>query len=361
MFSGKLAAVAVLCVAPAAGQFVTPSDFFETKIRPVFAANCFACHNAQMKTAGLDLSTAAGLQQGATSGPIISKDDPEKSRLLEVLRYQSATKMPPMGKLPDAQIADIAAWAKLGAPWPEKPVTTAEPKKSAQYEFTAEQRAFWAFQPVKDYPPPAVKNSSWPKSPVDNFILAKLEEKGITPAAPAEKLALLRRVTFDLTGLPPTPNEIDDFLSDHSAGAFAKVVDRLLASPRYGERWGRHWLDVARYADSTGADEDIRYPYAWRYRDYVIDAFNRDLPYNQFVMEQLAGDLLPAERPGEVNRRSIVATGFLAIGLKLLAEQDKPKMVYDMVDEQLDATSRAFMGLTVACARCHDHKFDPIP
>jgi cytochrome c553 len=357
----KLAALAALCVAPILAQSVTPSDFFESKIRPVFASQCFACHNAKMKTADLDLSSAAGLQQGATSGPIISKDDPEKSRLLDVLRYQGATKMPPMGKLPDAQIADIAAWVKSGAIWPETAAATVEPKKSGKYEFTAEQHAFWAFQPVKDHSPPAVKHTAWPKSPIDNFILAKLEDKGITPAVPADKLALLRRATFDLTGLPPTPKEIDDFLSDRSAAGFAKVVDRLLASPRYGERWGRHWLDVARYADSTGADEDIRYPYAWRYRDYVIDAFNRDLPYNQFLMEQLAGDLLPAEKSGEVNQRGIVATGFLAIGLKLLAEQDKPKMVYDMVDEQLDTTTRAFMGLTVACARCHDHKFDPIP
>ncbi len=361
MFPRKFAALAALTFAPLMAQSVTPSDFFESKIRPVFVAQCSACHNAKLKTAGLDLSTAAGLRQGAASGPIISKEDPEKSRLLEVLRYQGATKMPPMGKLPDAQIADIAAWVKLGAPWPETSVSTIEPKKSGKYEFTPEQRAFWAFQPVKDYPPPAVHNTAWPKSPIDNFILAKLEEKGIAPAVPADRLALLRRATFDLTGLPPTPKEIDDFLSDRSTGAFAKVVDRLLASPRYGERWGRHWLDVARYADSTGADEDIRYPYAWRYRDYVIDAFNRDLPYNQFLMEQLAGDLLPADKSGEVNRRGIVATGFLAIGLKLLAEQDKPKMVYDMVDEQLDTTTRAFMGLTVACARCHDHKFDPIP
>jgi hypothetical protein len=361
MLPRKLAVLAALGVAPIMAQSVTLADFFETKIRPVFANNCFACHNAKMKTAGLDLSTAAGFGQGAASGPIVSKDDPDKSRLLAVLRYESATKMPPMGKLPDRQIADIAAWVKLGAPWTETAGAAIEPKKSGKYEFTAEQRAFWSFQPVKDYSVPAVKNTSWPKSSIDNFILAKLEEKQITPSKPADKLALLRRATFDLTGLPPTPREIDDFLSDSSHDAFAKVVDRLLASPRYGERWGRHWLDVARYADSTGADEDIRYPYAWRYRDYVIDAFNRDLPYNQFLMEQLAGDLLPPETPGEVNQRGIVATGFLAIGLKLLAEQDKPKMVYDMVDEQLDATSRAFMGLTVTCARCHDHKFDPIP
>ncbi len=188
-----------------------------------------------------------------------------------------------------------------------------------------------------------------------------MEKKGLSPARPANNLALLRRATFDLTGLPPTEKEIADFLADRSPNAFGKVVDRLLASPRYGERWGRHWLDVVRYADSAGADEDIRYPYAYRYRDYVIEAFNKDLPYNEFIKQQLAGDLLPAEKPGDVNTTGIVATGFLQVGPKLLAEQDKPKMVYDMVDEQLDVATRAFMGLTVACARCHDHKFDPIP
>src|SRR5579859_149233 len=360
MFGGKLTPIVLLGVLRLAAQSVTPADFFETRVRPVLANNCFVCHNAKLKTAGLDLSSAAGFRQGPASGLLISEKEPEQSKLLQVLSYQGGIKMPPMGKLSDQQIADITAWVRMGAPWPNIPSLDAEPKTSG-YQFTAEQRAFWSFQPVKDYPVPVVKNGAWPKSPIDNFILAKLEEKRLDPASPADKLTLLRRATFDLTGLPPTSKEIDDFLSDRSTDAFAKVVDRLLASPRYGERWGRHWLDVARYADSTGADEDIRYPYAWRYRDYVIDAFNRDLPYDQFMIEQLAGDLLPAAKAGEVNRRGIVATGFLAIGLKLLAEQDKPKMVYDMVDEQLDTTTRAFMGLTVACARCHDHKFDPIP
>ncbi len=361
MFFGKVATLAAVGVVSAAAQTLSPADFFETKVRPVLAASCSVCHNPKLKTAGLDLSSATGFRQGSPSGPLVSKEEPERSKLLEVLRYQGAVKMPPTGKLPDQQIADIAAWVKLGAPWPDTAASVIDPKKSGQHEFTAEERAFWSFQPVKDYAIPTVKNGAWPKGPIDHFILAKLEEKGLKPAPPSDKLALLRRATFDLTGLPPTPREIDDFLSDPSPDAFASVVDRLLSSPRYGERWGRHWLDVARYADSTGADEDVRYPYAWRYRDYVIDAFNRDLPYNQFLIEQLAGDLLPAERPGEVNRRGIVGTGFLAVGLKLLAEQDKPKMVYDMVDEQLDATSRAFLGLTVTCARCHDHKFDPIP
>ena len=361
MLPRKLGVLAAMAIGPLCAQSTSPGDFFEKKIRPVLANNCFACHNAKLKSGGLDLSSAAAFQQGAPTGPLISKEEPESSKLVQVLRYQGAIKMPPMGKLPDQQIADLTAWVKLGAPWPETAPTAVAAQQPGKYHFTPEQKAFWSFQPVKDYPVPAVKDAAWPKKPTDNFILAKLEEKGIKPAPAADKLTLLRRATFDLTGLPPTPREIDDFLSDGSPAAFAKVVDRLLSSPRYGERWGRHWLDVARYADSTGADEDIRYPYAWRYRDYVIDAFNRDLPYNQFVLEQLAGDMLPGADSAEVNRRGIVATGFLAIGLKLLAEQDKPKMVYDMVDEQLDTTTRAFMGLTVACARCHDHKFDPIP
>ncbi len=225
-------------------------------------------------------------------------------------------------------------------------------------EFTPAQKAYWAFQPVKDTPLPEVQDTRWARTPIDRFILAKLEAKGLKPAAPATKLALLRRATFDLTGLPPTESEIAQFLADQSPQAFAKVVDRLLASPRYGERWGRHWLDVARYADSTGNDEDHRYPYAWRYRDYVIDSFNNDVPYDQFVREQVAGDLLP--HTADVNPRGIVATGFLALGAKALAQVDKKKMLYDVWDEQVDVTSRAFLGLTMACARCHDHKFDPI-
>jgi hypothetical protein len=224
------------------------------------------------------------------------------------------------------------------------------PKKKV---YSQGQHNFWSFKAIKD---PAVTA----KSPIDAFIQEKLQEKGLKPAKPASKVALLRRATFDLTGLPPTEPEIESYLADNSSDAFAKVVDRLLASPRYGEKWGRHWLDVARYADSTGADEDHRYPYAWRYRDYVIGAFNRDLPYNQFVTEQIAGDLLPSPDGKEVNVDGIVATGFLSIGPRLIAEQDKPKMLYDFIDEQIDTTTRGILGLTVACARCHDHKFDPI-
>lgn len=222
------------------------------------------------------------------------------------------------------------------------------------------QQPHWAFQRMADPLTPAVKNTSWPRTAIDRFILAKLEDHGLQPSTSADKRTLIRRATFDLVGLPPTPSEVADFIADKSPEAFAKVVDRLLASPRYGERWGRHWLDVARYADSNGMDENLAYSNAWRYRDYVVAAFNADKPYDRFIREQLAGDLLPMSDAAN-NFEPIIATGFLAIGPKMLAEDDPMKMEMDIIDEQLDTTSRAFMGLTVGCARCHDHKFDPVP
>jgi len=319
----------LLVAAPLAAQ-----DVFESKIRPILANQCQVCHNPKLLTGAIDLSTPEGFAKV------------DHGRLIAAIGYQGKIKMPPTGKLEDAQIADLAAWVKAGAQWPKTKA--------------GGQRRLWSLEPVRNPAPPAIRGTAWVANPVDNFILAKLEAKGLVPAPPAGELELLRRAAFDLTGLPPTEGEIRDFLADASPQAFARVVDRLLASPRYGERWGRHWLDVARYADSTGADEDHRYPHAWRYRDYVIDAFNRDLPYDRFVMEQIAGDLLPPDQPGEVNARGIVATGLLALGPRLIAEQDKPKMVYDFIDEQIDVVGRGILGLTIACARCHDHKFDPI-
>ncbi|MBK9166282.1 MAG: PSD1 domain-containing protein [Bryobacterales bacterium] len=349
-----------LCVLPAFAQSPDQIEFFEKHVRPVLARNCQGCHNAKVKSAELDMSSAAGFAAGGQSGPLVAPGDPVASRLLRVVRYDERLKMPPGGKLKDEEIASLEHWVKMGAPWPgAAEAKTTRPAESGK-DFTPEEKSYWAFQPVRRGDPPAVRDDHWVRSPVDRFILAALEAKGIRPAPAADKLTLLRRATFDLTGLPPTENEIAEFLADETADAFAKVVDRLLASPRYGERWGRHWLDVARYADSTGNDEDHRYPYAWRYRDYVIDAFNRDLPFDQFVREQVAGDLLPGPGGAPLNRRGIVATGFLALGPKAIAQQDKKKMLYDVYDEQVDVTSRAFMGLTVACARCHDHKFDPI-
>lgn len=347
-------------------QSATPdqAEFFEKKIRPIIAAKCQKCHSADAQVAGLDMSSAEGFARGGESGALINKDKPEESRLLKVIGYNESLKMPPSGKLKEDEIEAITTWVKMGAPWPGATTVAAAaktwPKNSSVRSFTDDEKNWWAFQPMRDFAPPQVKNAAWVKSPIDNFVLAKLEQKGLKPAAPADKLTLLRRATFDLTGLPPTTKEMNDFLADNSTEAFKKVVDRLLSSPRYGERWGRHWLDVARYADSTGNDEDHRYPHAWKYRDYVIQAFNDDLPYDQFVREQLAGDLLPAADGSEVNRRGIIATGFLALGAKAIAQQDKVKMLYDVYDEQVDVTSKAFLGLTMACARCHNHKFDPI-
>jgi hypothetical protein len=340
--------LALLAVVTAYGQNPQQIEYFEKNVRPVLVANCQPCHNAKTKSSGLDLSSATGFM---TVGG---------DRILKAVGYEDSIKMPPTGKLKPEQIEALSNWVKMGAPWPGADTTSAIVPTAPKKEFTPEQKSFWAFQSVKDPAVPKVKDTKWVKNPVDAFILSKLEEKGLKPAPPAEKTALLRRATFDLTGLPPTEQEINDFLADKSPKAFEMVVDRLLASPRYGERWGRHWLDVARYADSTGNDEDHRYPYAWRYRDYVISAFNNDLPYDQFVREQIAGDLLPPA-PGErINARGLVATGFLALGAKALAQVDKKKMLYDVWDEQVDVTSRAFLGLTMACARCHDHKFDPI-
>jgi hypothetical protein len=228
-------------------------------------------------------------------------------------------------------------------------------RANAQGKFTAEQKAFWAFQPVKLVAPPPVKQH-WACSPLDQYLLSRLEQAGMTPAAPADRRALLRRATIDLTGLPPTPRELDAFLADNSPDAFAKVIDRLLASPHYGERWGRHWLDIVRYADTTANDANAVMRYAWRYRDYVVNALNRDMPYDQFLIEQLAGDLLPG-----ATAEQVIATGFLMVGAKALAETDKEQSRLDIVDDQIDVTGRALLGLTLGCARCHNHKFDPIP
>lgn len=307
-------------------------EFFEAKVRPLLVAKCHSCHSGNAPMAGVDLASEKGVRSVAAKiGPAI--------------RHESRAKMPPGGRLKDPEIAILTRWTDEGSFWPKAAVGSAD-------------GGHWSFQPRKYVSPPNVRDTAWVRNEIDRFVLSSLEQKGLTPAKPADAVTLLRRISFDLTGLPPSEEEIAAATAAPS-NIGRELVDRLLASPRYGEHWGRHWMDVARYADSTGADEDHRYPHAWRYRDYVIDAFNRDLPYNQFVREQVAGDLLPSP-DGGVNVRGIVATGFLALGPKLIAEQDKPKMFYDIVDEQIEVVGKAFLGLTIACARCHDHKFDPI-
>jgi hypothetical protein len=325
--------------------------FFETSIRPLLAERCYKCHGPDKHKADLRLDSLEGMLRGGASGmPVIVARQPEKSLLIKAIGYHDESlKMPPKEQLSSRQIADLTRWIQMGAPYP----------RLASGDYGAAGRKFWAFQPPVDPSVPTVRDPAWPQTPLDHFILAQLEAKGLHPAPPADKRTLIRRATFDLTGLPPAPEEIDAFLADDSPHAFPRVVDRLLASPRYGERWGRHWLDVARYADSNGLDENVAYGNAWRYRDYVVAAFNKDKPYDQFLLEQLAGDLLPTPDLATRHER-LTATGFLALGPKVLAEVDDKKMEMDIIDEQIDTVGRAVMGLTLGCARCHDHKFDPI-
>ncbi len=332
--------------------------FFESKIRPLLSAKCYSCHGPAQQSADLRIDSRAAMLKGNAHGPVLIPGDSEKSSLVQVTHYDGKIKMPPAGKLSALEIAALTQWVKIGAPWtPDKPSSTPQ---NVVYKISDAQRNFWSFKPVRKSALPKVKNLAWCVTPIDRFVLAKLEEKGMKPSATADRRSLIRRVTFDLIGLPPTPEETETFVNDKSANAWAKVVDRLLASPHYGEVWGRHWLDLVRYADSNGLDENVAFANAFRYRDYVVRAFNQDKPYTDFIREQLAGDLMHST-DSALNNERITATGFLTLGPKVLAEPDKQKMVMDIVDEQIEVTSKAFLGLTVACARCHNHKFDPIP
>ena len=347
----------------AAGPGAAELDFFEKKIRPVLVEHCYECHGAGARKikGGLRLDTREALLKGGDAGPALVPGEPDQSKLIEAIRYKNQDlQMPPKSPLRPEQVRDLEQWVKMGAPDPR---TAAPMKLAAKRSPTIEEgRKFWSFQPIAAPAVPKVPSSKFKvQSPVDNFILAKLDEKKLKPAPPADRRTLLRRATFDLIGLPPTPAELDAFLADNSPEAFAKVVERLLNSPQYGERWGRHWLDVARYADSNGLDENVAFGNAWRYRDYVVNAFNQDKPFDRFIIEQLAGDLLPPTESVAVKHERLTALGFLCIGPKLLAEADKVKLEMDLIDEQIETLGRAFMGITLGCARCHDHKFDPIP
>jgi len=351
-------AVALPAVEPAREHL----DFFEKKIRPVLVERCYECHSAAAKKnkGGLTLDTRDGVLKGGDAGSAVAPGDPEKSKLIEAVRYKNRDlQMPPKSPLSSEQVRDLEQWVKLGAPDPR---TEAVAQTGGKRALTVEEgRQFWAFQPLANPSVPKVGNrQSAIGNPIDAFINAKLGEKKLAAAPAADKRTLIRRATFDLTGLPPAPEEVDAFLADKSPDAFAKVVDRLLASSAYGERWGRHWLDVARYADSNGLDENVAFGNAWRYRDYVVNSFNADKPYNRFVQEQIAGDLLPAEGTPQ-RHEQLTALGFLSIGPKLLAEPDKVKLEMDLIDEQIETLGRAFLGMTFGCARCHDHKFDPVP
>jgi cytochrome c553 len=341
---------------------ITPDQlkFFETKIRPVLMTSCAKCHasNAEKIKGSLLVDSREALRKGGDTGPAVVPGNLEESLLITAIGYKDESlQMPPKTKLSEEVIADFETWVKMGAPDPRD--GTGGLAMTTKLVDVERGRQFWSFQPPRSVSPPKVKNESWPKSDIDRFLLSALETKGLKPVADADRYILIRRATFDLTGLPPTPEEIETFVNDSSSDAFAKVVDRLLASPRFGERWGRHWLDVARFAESSGKANMI-YPQAWRYRDWVIAAFNADKPYDQFVKEQIAGDLLPRSNP-QRQAEGVIATGFLAIGSKIHNTQNRKQFLVDMADEQIDVSGQAFLGLTIACARCHDHKFDPIP
>ena len=338
-------------------------EFFEKKIRPALAQHCAGCHSADADKAkklkgNLYLDSRDGVLKGGDTGPAVVPGKPADSLLLKTLKYAGDVQMPPKGKLPDAVVADFEKWIAMGAPDPRGD-TAILPKRQVGLTLEA-GRKFWAYQlPQRHRVPQITNHNAQITNEIDNFVLAKLEAKGLKPAPEADRATLIRRVYYDLTGLPPTPEEVDAFVSSKDADAYEKLVDTLLASRAFGERWGRHWLDVARYAESVTLRGFV-FKEAWRYRDYVIDAFNADVPFDRFIREQIAGDLLPSA-DGTDRARKLTATTFLALGNTNLEEQDKKQLRMDVVDEQLDVITKGFLGQTVTCARCHDHKFDPIP
>ena len=372
---GALAAAGLLCglaIAPAQtrgtdakppskdGQTAFSAEqirFFETQVKPVLQANCYACHGAGASlSGGLQLNNRAALLKGGASGPAVSLSKPAESLIVKAIHYEER-QMPPSGKMSADKIEILTKWVKMGLPVtlgaeaaPKAPTGIIPP------QVNAETMKFWAFQPVKRSKVPVVKSAAWVRNPIDAFILAKLEGKGLKPAPSASRAVLIRRACYDLTGLPPTPADVQAFLADRSPDAWERVVDRLLASPHYGERWGRHWLDLVRYAETNSFERDGAKPFVWRYRDYVIRAFNADKPYDQFIREQLAGDELPSPTP-----ESMIATGYYRLGQWDDEPADHDQARYDELDDIVATTGQTFLGLTVNCARCHDHKLDPIP
>ena len=335
-------------------------EFFEKQVRPLMATHCQKCHGAEEQKGGLRLDSRAAILTGGDSGPAVVPGKLDEGLLLDAVAYGDLYQMPPSGKLPDAALQTLRRWVELGAPWPADDGPTPAGKPAG---FNLAERAkHWAFQGLVPHEPPAVQDAAWPISSVDRFILARLEAAGLAPAEPADKATLLRRLSFDLVGLPPTPAELQAFQSDDDPRALERVVDRLLASPHYGERWGRHWLDLVRYAESRGHEFDYAIPNAYQYRDYVIRAFNADVPYNQFVTEQIAGDLLaqPRLNPERGFNESMLGPGFWFLGEEVHSPVDTRSDETDRTDNKLDVFSKTFLGLTVACARCHDHKFDAI-
>jgi len=341
---------------PAGAKNFSPEAlaFYERDVLPILKANCYKCHGDGKVKAHFSLATRDGILKGGELGPAIVLDQPDESNLLKAVNYKGGLEMPPAGKLAPEQIDTLTKWVKAGLPMKKSGgAVKHEPKAGV---VTPEARDYWAYRPLKRPPVPVVKNVAWVANPIDAFILAKLEEKGLPPAPAADRVALGRRLYYDLTGLPPTPQQLDSFVHDRAPNAYERLVDALLESPQYGEKWARHWLDVVRYAETNGYERDGPKPFAWRYRDYVIQSFNRDKPYDQFVREQLAGDEIPGYNP-----EAVVATGFYRLGLWDDEPADPEQAMYDEFDDIVATTGQAFLGMTMNCARCHDHKIDPIP
>ncbi|MEW5975465.1 MAG: PSD1 and planctomycete cytochrome C domain-containing protein [Acidobacteriota bacterium] len=342
-----LVSMLVLLCHPAAAQDPAPQDFFERQVLPILQQRCIGCHSEAAPTSGLSLESREALLAGGNRGPAVVPGDPEVSHLIRALSYTADLKMPPTGKLPDSETAILTSWVKMGLPWSGASPSSGKPKPRGS--------THWAFQPIQRPPEPPVKNLSWVRNPIDRFVLARLEQKELAPSPEADRVTLIRRLSLDLTGLLPSLNEVDDFVKDARPDAYERLVDRILASPHYGERWGRHWLDLARYADSNGYNIDGARE-MWMYRDWVIAALNSDLPFDQFIIEQVAGDLLP-----QPTRDQLVATGFHRNTLlNLEGGIDFEQYRADAVADRVDTTGAVFLGLTLGCARCHDHKYDPV-
>jgi hypothetical protein len=337
--------------------------FFERQVLPILKQHCLKCHGEGKVRGGLRLTSRDGLLKGGDSGPAVSLDKPESSRVLQAINYKDGLEMPPTGKLPQDKIDVLMRWVKAGVPWTPGAVTNAEAPKSKGGVITEESRHYWAYQAGRRPEVPVVADRVWVRTPIDAFVLAKLQAAGLKAAPPADRVALIRRASYDLIGLPPTPDEVDAFVSDRSPDAYERLLDRLLASPHYGEKWGRHWLDVVRYAETNGYERDGPKPNAWRYRDYVIKSFNDDKPYDQFIREQLAGDELrnPETNTSGSPADAIVATGYYRLGIWDDEPADPLQARFDEFDDIVATTAQTFLAMTMNCARCHDHKIDPIP